>query len=80
MKQKIRTVVASQARLPVAVDTLADGDDLYAAGMTSHGSINLMLGLEDAFDVEFPDRLLTRAVFASVDAIAGALSELSAAE
>ncbi len=80
MKQKIRTVVDSQARLPVAVDTLADGDDLYAAGMTSHGSINLMLGLEDAFDVEFPDHLLTRAVFASVDSISSALSELSAAE
>lgn len=76
MKQQIRTVLDSQARLPVPVDTLADGDDLYAAGMTSHASINVMLGLEDAFDVEFPDHLLTRAVFSSVDAIAAALAEL----
>jgi acyl carrier protein len=35
-----------------------------------------MLGLEDAFDVEFPDRLLKRSVFESVASIAGAVEEL----
>lgn len=58
------------------METLADSDDLYRAGMASHASVNVMLGLEDAFDVEFPDRMLTRGVFASVDAIAAALTEL----
>jgi acyl carrier protein len=45
--------------------------------MTSHASVNLMLALEDAFDVEFPDRMLTRGVFDSVSSIAAAIDELS---
>ena len=44
--------------------------------MTSHASVNLMLALEDHFDVEFPDRMLTRDVFESIVAIERALSEL----
>jgi len=46
--------------------------------MTSHASVNLMLALEAAFDVEFPDAMLRRSVFQSVDSIATALSELGA--
>jgi acyl carrier protein len=63
--------------LSVDVGTLADDSDLFAAGMTSHASVNLMLALEDAFDLEFPDRMLTRGVFDSVTAIAAAISELN---
>ena len=44
--------------------------------MTSHASVNVMLALEDAFDVEFPDEMLTRSVFESVYAMATALSTL----
>ncbi len=44
--------------------------------MTSHASVNVMLGLEDAFDVEFPDRMLRRDVFESIASIEAALSEL----
>ena len=74
----LRDVLRQHARLPVEVDTLGDDDDLFAAGMTSHASVNLMLALEDAFDVEFPDRMLTRGVFDSVTAIAAAIGELTA--
>jgi acyl carrier protein len=73
----IRSVLNERAGLPVDVDTLSDDADLFAAGMTSHASVNLMLALEDAFNVEFPDRMLTRGVFASVSAIAAAIAELS---
>jgi acyl carrier protein len=74
----IRSVLREHARLPVDIDTLGDDADLFAAGMTSHASVNLMLALEDAFDIEFPDRMLTRGVFDSVSAIAAAIAELSA--
>ena len=57
--------------------TLKDDSDLYEAGMTSHASVNVMLALEGAFDVEFPDRMLRRGVFESVSAIAAALTELT---
>jgi len=73
----IRSVLREHARLPVDIDTLGDDADLFAAGMTSHASVNLMLALEDAFDIEFPDRMLTRGVFDSVSAIAAAIAELS---
>ena len=73
----IREVLREHARLPVDVDTLSDDADLFAAGMTSHASVNLMLALEDAFDLEFPDRMLTRSVFESAGAITAAIDELS---
>jgi acyl carrier protein len=73
----VRDVLREHARLPVEVDTLSDDADLFAAGMTSHASVNLMLALEDAFDVEFPDRMLTRSVFESVGNITAAIDEIS---
>lgn len=76
MNDDIRHVLAQHGRLPIDPATLADDADLYAAGMTSHASVNVMLGLEDFFDVEFPDRMLTRGVFESVASIAAALTEL----
>lgn len=75
----IRTVLAEQGRLPVAPESLREDEDLYQAGMTSHASISVMLGLEAAFDVEFPDRMLTREVFSSIASIKAALDELAAA-
>jgi acyl carrier protein len=75
---EIRQVIRAHARLPVESDELGDDDDLFQAGMTSQASVNLMLGLEDAFDVEFPDRMLTRSVFESIASIRGALGELQA--
>ena len=58
------------------ISAISDQADLYQAGMSSQASVNLMLALEDAFDIEFPDRMLKRSVFESIDAIASALTEL----
>lgn len=73
-------MLSEHARLPVDAGTLADEADLYQAGMTSHASVNVMLALEDAFDIEFPDDMLKRSVFESIAAIEGAMGELLAAE
>ena len=58
------------------IETLADDASLYEAGMTSHASVNVMLALEDTFDVEFPDEMLKRSVFESVASISSALAQL----
>lgn len=71
-------MLRDHARLPVDVNSVADGEDLFQAGMSSHASVNVMLALEDAFDVEFPDRMLKRSVFESVAGIAAAIGELQA--
>ncbi|ARQ13333.1 acyl carrier protein (plasmid) [Rhizobium etli] len=56
-------------RSPVTRDQIADDADLYAAGLSSFAWVQLMLGLEEAFDIEFTDILLTRKSFASIVAI-----------
>jgi acyl carrier protein len=72
----VREIVKDHGRLAVDVETLPDDASLYEAGMTSHASVNVMLALEDAFDVEFPDEMLKRSVFESVAAIDEALQRL----
>ena len=76
---RVREIVAAHTRLAVDVATLSDGDDLYSAGLTSHASVNLMLALEGAFDIEFPDAMLRRSVFESVSAIRAAVESLTGA-
>ena len=44
--------------------------------MSSHASVNVMLALEDTFDIEFPDVMLKRSVFESIAAIDAAVTEL----
>lgn len=78
MTDEIRAVIKQHGKLSVDVDSLPDEADLYEAGMTSHASVNVMLGLEDAFDVEFPDSMLKRSAFESVAAIRDALTQLEA--
>jgi acyl carrier protein len=74
--EEIRKIIAEHARLSIDVAGLAADTDLYEAGMTSHASVNVMLALEDHFDIEFPDRMLKRSVFESISAIETALVEL----
>ena len=76
MNEEIRQIIKDHARLPGDIAGLSDDADLYRAGMTSHASVNVMLALEDRFDVEFPDRMLKRSVFESIASIAAALQEL----
>lgn len=78
MTRHIRDILETHARLGAAAERLSESDDLYQAGMTSHASVNVMLALERAFDVEFPDRMLTRSVFENIAAIRGAIEELRA--
>lgn len=76
VRTRIRAVLKGTDHLQVDIASLADDADLYAAGLSSHATVNLMLALEEAFDVELPDRLLRRRTFSSVEAMAEALAEL----
>jgi acyl carrier protein len=78
MTDEIRRILKEHGRLPVDVDALPEDADLFQSGMTSHASVNVMLALEDAFDLEFPDRMLKRSVFESIASITAALDELQA--
>jgi acyl carrier protein len=69
MNETIRGLLVKFGGLPLSVDQIADDADLYAAGLSSFASVQLMLGIEDAFEIEFPDNLLNRKSFASIAAI-----------
>ena len=76
MEEEIRQILSQHGRLSIEMAELADDDDLYQAGMTSHASVSVMLALEDAFDFEFPESMLRKSTFESVTAIRSALSSL----
>src|SRR5215204_4404595 len=71
--EQIRAILADHARLLVPVETLTDDSDLYEAGLTSLSTVNLMLALEEHFDVEFLDRMLGRKTFGSIKALSDAI-------
>lgn len=73
---EIRAVLADCGGLAVEPARLTADDDLYGAGLTSHGCVGLMLGLEERFDVEFPETLLNRRTFESMAAIRDAVRGL----
>jgi acyl carrier protein len=76
----IRVILGDYGRLAVDVASLADQSNLYEAGLTSHASITLMLALEERFNTEFPDRMLTRGAFSSIATIRASLEELIGAD
>jgi acyl carrier protein len=73
---EIRQVLREHAALAVDVELLKPGDDLFRAGMSSHASVSVMLALEERFEIEFPDAMLTRSAFASIAAIDASVAEL----
>ena len=66
MQDRIRDVLAAHGRMAVDPREVDDQADLYELGLTSHASVDVMLALEDAFDIEFPDEVLKKSTFASV--------------
>jgi acyl carrier protein len=79
IEETIRQVLAECGRLDVEVTALADDTDLFDAGMTSHASVNVMLALEEAFDFEFPERMLKKSTFESIANIRAGVLEMTAA-
>jgi acyl carrier protein len=73
---KVREVLEEHGRLPEPTSNLSDTDDLFDNGLSSHASVNVMLALEDTFDIEFPDALLRKSTFESISAIRNALLSL----
>ena len=66
MQDQIRAVLAAHGRMAVDPREVDDQADLYELGLTSLASVNVMLALEDAFDVEFPEEMVKKSTFASV--------------
>jgi acyl carrier protein len=74
---QIREILSKHARLAADVAGLANDSNLYDAGLTSLITVNLLLAIEDHFDVEFPDELLSRRTFQSIDSLVEAVQDLA---
>lgn len=77
-QEKIQAVLKENGKLSVDPATLGLDDDLYNSGLTSLTTVNVMLALEDEFDVEFSDDMLGRKTFQSIGAIHDAIEDLLA--
>ena len=75
---RIRETLKGISGLRRDVSVLADDNDLYDAGLSSHDALSLMVALEQAFDVKFPDHLPCQRTFVSLRAVAHALEEIGA--
>lgn len=76
MEQQLRRILEEVGRLAVPVTSLHMESDLFAAGLSSLATVNVMLAVEDEFDVEFPDSLLSRRTFQSVAALMDVVADL----
>ena len=75
--QDIREVLGSLESLSAVAAGLGDDDQLFDKGLDSFGSVQLMLALEERFDIEFPDHLLNRRSFSTIAIIRETVSTLT---
>ncbi|HZZ11376.1 MAG TPA: acyl carrier protein [Paraburkholderia sp.] len=80
MNNHVRRILQETACLDVPVDTLADGDDLYAAGLSSLGTVRVMMAIEEHFEVEIPGALITHDLFQSIASLASVLARIAPEE
>lgn len=73
--EKVREILYSHERLTVSVENLQNDSDLHQANLTSLATVGLMLALEDEFDLEFPDAVLSKKTFGSIDTIAETIED-----
>jgi acyl carrier protein len=74
-----RRLISDNRSFGVDMGGLDDDDaDLYAAGLKSLPTLQLMVALEAEFGIEFPDEALHRRAFATVARIAALIDELRA--
>ena len=72
-EEAVRTILAEYSKLSVDVGSLKNDSDLYDAGLTSLTTVNVMLAIEDHFDIEFDDSMLSRATFQTVETLVEAV-------
>lgn len=74
--EPIREILAQHGRLSQDARKLDPASCLQDAGLTSLATVSVMLALEDQFNIEFPDSMLSRRTFESMESIAEAVSKL----
>lgn len=72
----IRKILERNEELAPLLDRISEDDNLFDKGLSSFGSVQLMLALEERFGIEFPDNLLNRKSFSTIRDIRSTLESL----
>lgn len=73
----IRKILGNFDALKPVIIELSKDEDLFARGLDSFGSVQLMLALEEHFNIEFPDHLLNRRSFSTIRIIQDTVATLT---
>ncbi len=76
IQDRVRQLLREQGAVIADVDSISPDTDLYAAGLNSLSSVDLMLAVEQSFDFVFPDDTLNRRTFSSIGSIAAVVERL----
>jgi acyl carrier protein len=68
---RVKTLLAERLQVAADVATIDDDTTLADLGLDSTAILSLVVGLEDEFDIEIPDRDINPDNFSRVDAISG---------
>ncbi len=72
----LRAILKQHAKLRVSMDQLPDDANLFEAGLDSLAMVNVMLAIEDAFQVELPDAMLSRETFSTIASLCHVVERL----
>lgn len=73
---QLKDCMVEHLRLVNHASEIGDEADLTSLGLDSMAATNLMIDIEDAFDVQFPDEMLTPETFHSAASLAQAVGML----
>ena len=76
MDDELRVILQSFGGLSVPADRLDDNADLFSAGLSSLATVNVMLAIEQKFEIEIPDELLTRRTFSTLASLRNTVNNL----
>jgi acyl carrier protein len=77
MEKQVRAILQEHSGLGDHIRSIGAYDSLWQMGMTSLASVQVMLALESAFGLEFPDSKLRHNTFACISNIIDCVDELT---
>ena len=75
----VRGILGEFGKLSADPSAISETQDLYALGLASHATVNVVMAIEDELDIEFPDELLTKSTFTTLQSLKDAIRPLVAA-
>ena len=76
IEKQIRQVLTESGRLAVPTGSLYSEADLFTVGLDSLAIVNVLMSLEERFDIELPDELLSRRSFSNIATIEEIITNL----